>query len=462
MTRSISFSRPMMGSILPARTASVRLMPSWSMVGVLLARLVSWAGRGSARLGQHPDDLVADLVQVHAQRLQDARGDALALAHESQQQVLRADVVVAQAARLVDGQLDDPLGAGRQADLAHDRSVAAADDELDRGADLGQLDVHVLEHARSDTLALAHEAQQQVLRADVVVVEPLRLVLGKRQDLACAISELVEPIHRVEHPFYPRWRQPAPAPMLTPSDRRSSRRRDRATPGRERPAGEGGSVDDRCRRVPGQPAAPSPDCDGLDLGVERLVGGGLVDRQLGDLVGDRPPPACLRASATSATSSSTSSSASASAWASCHDLVGRPTASASASTSASVAISSAMSASASASAAVSSSRAAAYSSAVMPGAAASSASSASVSASASVGDVVRDARPRPAPRRSASAATSSATASSACSSATSSVGDLVVERGLGAGLGRGHGPRHRRRPLPRPAPRRRPRRRRHR
>ena len=45
MTRSISFSRPMTGSSLPARTASVRLMPSWSTVGVLLARLVSAAGR---------------------------------------------------------------------------------------------------------------------------------------------------------------------------------------------------------------------------------------------------------------------------------------------------------------------------------------------------------------------------------------------------------------------------------
>ena len=176
-------------------------MPSWSMVGVLLARLVSWAGRRGARLGQHPDDLVADLVQVHAQRLQDARGDALALAHEAQQQVLRADVVVAQPAGLVDGQLDDALGARGQADLAHDRAVAPADDELDRGPDLGQLDVHVLEHARGHTLALADEAQEQVLRADVVVVEPLRLVLGQRQDLARAISELVEPIHRAEHPF---------------------------------------------------------------------------------------------------------------------------------------------------------------------------------------------------------------------------------------------------------------------
>ena len=44
MTRSISFSRPMTGSSLPARAASVRLMPSWSTVGVLLARFVSWAG----------------------------------------------------------------------------------------------------------------------------------------------------------------------------------------------------------------------------------------------------------------------------------------------------------------------------------------------------------------------------------------------------------------------------------
>ena len=44
MTRSISFSRPMTGSSLPARAASVRSMPSWSTVGVLLARFVSGVG----------------------------------------------------------------------------------------------------------------------------------------------------------------------------------------------------------------------------------------------------------------------------------------------------------------------------------------------------------------------------------------------------------------------------------
>ena len=144
---------------------------------------------------------MADLVEVDAERLEDAGGDALALADEAEQQMLRADVVVAEAAGLVDRQLDDPLRAWRQPDLADDRPIAAADDELDRGPDLGQLDVHVLEDARRDALALADEPEEQVLRADVVVVEALRLVLRECQDLARAIRELVEAIHRVERLF---------------------------------------------------------------------------------------------------------------------------------------------------------------------------------------------------------------------------------------------------------------------
>ena len=195
MTRSISFSRPMTGSSLPARAASVRLMPSWSRVGVFDGRFVSWAGAVLDALAEDVDDLVADLVEVDAQALEHAGGDALALADEAEQQVLGADVVVAEAARLVDGELDDALGARGEADLADDRAVAAPDDELDGGADLGQLDVHVLEHARRDALALADEAEQEVLGPDVVVVEALRLVLGEGQHLPRPIGELVESVH---------------------------------------------------------------------------------------------------------------------------------------------------------------------------------------------------------------------------------------------------------------------------
>ena len=195
MTRSISFSRPMTGSSLPARAASVRLMPSASTVGVLLARFVSCAGPADDDWDRTRMTSWRTLSRFTPRRLEHARGDALALADEAQEQVLRADVVVAEPAGLVDGELDDPLRARGQPDLADDRPIAAPDDELDGRPDLGQLDVHVLEDARRDALALADEPEQQVLGADVVVVEPLRLVLRERQDLARAIRELVEAIH---------------------------------------------------------------------------------------------------------------------------------------------------------------------------------------------------------------------------------------------------------------------------
>ena len=161
-----------------------------------LRRTLRLLGRGRARaLAEDVDDLVAHLVEVDAEALEHAGGDALALTDESEQQVLGADVVVAEAACLVDGQLDDALRARSEPDVTDDRSVAATDDELDGGANLGQLDVHVLEHARGDALALADEPEQQVLGADVVVVEALRLVLGEGQHLPRSIGELVESVH---------------------------------------------------------------------------------------------------------------------------------------------------------------------------------------------------------------------------------------------------------------------------
>ena len=201
MTRSISFSRPMTGSSLPRRASlgqvDAELVDRGGLAGAL--GLLGRAGRGGLR--QDADDLVADLVQADAEGLENAGRDAFTFADQAEEQVLRADVVVAQAAGLVDGQLDDALGARRQPDLADDRPIAPADDELDRGPDLGQLDVHVLEDAGGDAFALADEAKEQVLRADVVVVEPLRLILSECQDLAGAVRELVEAIHRVERLF---------------------------------------------------------------------------------------------------------------------------------------------------------------------------------------------------------------------------------------------------------------------
>src|SRR5207253_2126545 len=67
---------------------------------------------------QHADDLVADLLRVGVEIEQDACCDALVLAHEAEQDVLGADVVVAQAQRLAQRELENLLGAGGEGDLA--------------------------------------------------------------------------------------------------------------------------------------------------------------------------------------------------------------------------------------------------------------------------------------------------------------------------------------------------------
>src|SRR5207248_10464273 len=118
-------------------------------------------------------DLVAYLIQGHAEALQHAGGDALALAHETEQEMLGPNVMVVEAARLVHRQLDHLFGARSQADVARDGAVAAANDELDGAANLIEVDTQVRQNLRRHSLALADESQEEVLCPDVVMVEPL-------------------------------------------------------------------------------------------------------------------------------------------------------------------------------------------------------------------------------------------------------------------------------------------------
>ena len=74
------------------------------------------------------------------------------------------------------------------------RLLAAADDEFDCGTDLAQLDAEVVEDLGGDTVAFAHQAEEEVLGADVVVVEPLRLFLGQSQDAARSFRKFVESV----------------------------------------------------------------------------------------------------------------------------------------------------------------------------------------------------------------------------------------------------------------------------
>ena len=158
----------------------------------LLAR-----GRGAALLptagaGEHADDLVADLLGVGVEVEQDACRDALVLAHEPEQDVLGADVVVAEGEGLAQRQLQHLLRARRERDLARRHLVALADDPGDLGPNLLHRDVEALEHAGGEPLLLAEEPEQDVLGADVVVLEGAGLVLGEDDDLPGSLGEALE------------------------------------------------------------------------------------------------------------------------------------------------------------------------------------------------------------------------------------------------------------------------------
>ena len=185
----------------------VRLRPNWSSTsepdgvvaagaagggaGLLaLTALALGARAGVAR--QELDDLLAHPGQVGAQLHEHLGGDALALTDEAEEDVLGADVVVAELQRLAQRQLEDLLGPGGEGDVAAGRRAALADDLLDLAAHGLERDAERLERLGGDALALVDEPEQDVLGADVVVVEEACLLLRQDHDSAGPVGESFE------------------------------------------------------------------------------------------------------------------------------------------------------------------------------------------------------------------------------------------------------------------------------
>src|SRR5207244_918967 len=142
--------------------------------------------------GEHPDDLVTNLVRIRVEVEQDAGGDALVLAHETEQDVLGTDVVVSQRERFAQRELQHLLRARCERNLSGRDLVALPDDARNLSADLLDGDVERLEHAGGEPFFLAQEAEQDVLGADVVVLERPSLVLGENDDLPGPFGEAFE------------------------------------------------------------------------------------------------------------------------------------------------------------------------------------------------------------------------------------------------------------------------------
>jgi hypothetical protein len=118
--------------------------------------------------------------------------------------VLGADVVVTKRERLAQRELEHLLRARRERNLARGHLVALADDAGDLRAHLLDRDVQRLEDACSQTLLLAEQAEQDVLRADVVVLQGAGLVLGENDDLPGSFGEAFEQLASSFLPRRPR------------------------------------------------------------------------------------------------------------------------------------------------------------------------------------------------------------------------------------------------------------------
>src|SRR5262245_6300338 len=160
----------------------------------LLAAALSPALLAAAGPGEHSDDLVADLLRIGVEVEQDPGGDALVLADEAEEDVLGADVVVAQREGLAERELENLLRPRGERDLTRRHLVALADDARDLGAHLLDRDVQRFQHSRGEPLLLAEKPEQDVLGADVVVLERACLVLREDDYLTRSLCESLEQV----------------------------------------------------------------------------------------------------------------------------------------------------------------------------------------------------------------------------------------------------------------------------
>ena len=145
---------------------------------------------GIVLVAEEGERLLAHLVEPGAEGLEDLGGDRLPLLHEAEEQVLGADIVVAELARLLDGELQHALGLGRERHLAErERLREAGQRALHLRLHRLQTETEPLQHRRRDSLAVPDEPEQHVLRADEVVPEPACFLSSQDDDPSRALGE---------------------------------------------------------------------------------------------------------------------------------------------------------------------------------------------------------------------------------------------------------------------------------
>ena len=106
--------------------------------------------------------------------------------------MLGADVVMAEAQRLAERQLQNLLRARRERDLAGGDFLPGSDDPHNLGTNAVDRDLQRLKHACGQALLLAEQPQQNVLGPDVIVLERPGFFLRQHHNLAGSLCKSLE------------------------------------------------------------------------------------------------------------------------------------------------------------------------------------------------------------------------------------------------------------------------------
>src|SRR5690606_16177852 len=104
--------------------------PAWGGLALFVRRAGDGGGLLALVAREQLDDLLAHLVEVGTELDEHLRSDALALADEAEQDVLGADVVVAELQRFSERELEHLLGARGERNVAGRLLLTLADDVL--------------------------------------------------------------------------------------------------------------------------------------------------------------------------------------------------------------------------------------------------------------------------------------------------------------------------------------------
>jgi hypothetical protein len=147
---------------------------------------------GTCTASEHSQDVLGDSARRRRKLGDHARGQAVGLPKQAEEDVLGTDPVVAEDLGLSERVLEHPFCTRSEGNLAGGDLLTRRENLAKAAADRFEIDLPLLQDPSRDAFLLAEKPEQEVLRADPVVSETPRLVLREDDDLTSPPRESLE------------------------------------------------------------------------------------------------------------------------------------------------------------------------------------------------------------------------------------------------------------------------------